>query len=121
MGVKPMKDALELNHFNLTNNTKSGSIYLESAFDSFNLTIRYGSSPIPSGTVFTITGFRAWVNGAVVALENYTIARNATTRLIKDTSGNGNDATVSGILAGDRDNGIAAFVDELKTQINQQA
>ena len=121
LGVKPMKGALELNHFNLTNNTKSSSIYLESAFDSFNLTIRYGSSPIPSGTVFTITGFRAWVNGAVVALENYTIARNATTRLVKDTSGNGNDATVSGILAGDRDNGIAAFVDELKTQINQQA
>ena len=121
LGVKPMKGTTEIDQFNLTNDTKSGSIYLESAFDSFNLTIRYGSSPIPSGTVFTITGFRAWVNGAVVALENYTIARNATTRLVKDTSGNGNDATVSGILAGDRDNGIAAFVDELKTQINQQA
>ena len=60
-------------------------------------------------------------DGAVVALENYTIARNTTTKLIKDASGNGNDATVSGVLSGDRDNGIAAFVDELKTQINQQA
>lgn len=60
-------------------------------------------------------------DGAVVALENYTIARNTTTKLIKDASGNGNDATVSGVLAGDRDNAIAAFVDELKTQINQQA
>ena len=60
-------------------------------------------------------------DGAIVALENYTIARNTTTKLIKDASGNGNDATVSGVLAGDRDNAIAAFVDELKTQINQQA
>lgn len=121
LGVKPMKGTTEINQFNLTNKTKSGSVYNASAFDSFNLTIRYGSSPIPSGTVFTITGFRAWVNGAVVALENYTIARNATTKLIKDASGNGQDATVSGVLAGDRDNAIAAFVDELKTQINQQA
>ena len=121
LGVKPMKGTTEINQFNLTNNTKSGSVYNASAFDSFNLTIRYGSSPIPSGTVFTITGFRAWVNGAIVALENYTIARNTTTKLIKDASGNGNDATVSGVLAGDRDNAIAAFVDELKTQINQQA
>ena len=60
-------------------------------------------------------------DGAIVALENYTIARNTTTKLIKDASGNGNDATVSGVLAGDRDNAVAAFVDELKTQINQQA
>lgn len=60
-------------------------------------------------------------DGAIVALENYTIARNTTTKLIKDASGNGNDATVSGNVAGDRDNAIAAFVDELKTQINQQA
>lgn len=121
LGVKPMKGATEINQFNLTNNTKSGSVYNASSFDSFNLTIRYGSSPIPSGTVFKITGFRAWVNGAIVALENYTIARNTTTKLIKDASGNGQDATVSGVLAGDRDNAVAAFVDELKTQINQQA
>ena len=60
-------------------------------------------------------------DGAIVALENYTIARNTTTKLIKDASGNGNDATVSGVLAGDRDKAVAAFVDELKTQINQQA
>ena len=58
---------------------------------------------------------------ALVSLENYTIARNSTTKLIKDASGNGNDATVLGGLAGDMDAGIAAFVEELKTQINQQA
>ena len=31
-----------------------------------------------------------------LALENYTIARNATTKLVKDASGNSNDATVQG-------------------------
>ena len=56
-----------------------------------------------------------------LALENYTIARNATTKLVKDASGNSNDATVqgSGTVAGDNDQSIEAFVDEIKTQINQ--
>lgn len=56
-----------------------------------------------------------------LALENYTIARNATTKLVKDASGNSNDATVqgSGRVAGDNDQSIKAFVDEIKTQINQ--
>ena len=52
-----------------------------------------------------------------LALENYTIARNATTKLVKDASGNSNDATVqgSGTVAGDNDQSIKAFVDEIKT------
>ena len=56
-----------------------------------------------------------------LALENYTIARNATTKLVKDASGNSNDARVqgSGTVAGDNDQSIKAFVDEIKTQINQ--
>lgn len=58
-----------------------------------------------------------------LALENYTIARNATTTLVKDASGNSNDATVKvssgGSVAGDNDQSIKAFVDEIKTQINQ--
>lgn len=58
-----------------------------------------------------------------LALENYTIARNATTTLVKDTSGNSNDATVKvssgGYVAGDNDQSIKVFVDEIKTQINQ--
>ena len=56
-----------------------------------------------------------------LALENYTIARNATTTLVKDASGNSNDATVtgSGTVAGDNDQSIKVFVDEIKTQINQ--
>ena len=54
-----------------------------------------------------------------LALENYTIARNATTKLVKDASGNSNDATVqgSGTVAGDNDQSIKVFVDEIKTQI----
>lgn len=53
-----------------------------------------------------------------LALENYTIARNATTTLVKDASGNSNDATVqgSGTVAGDNDQSIKVFVDEIKTQ-----
>lgn len=54
-----------------------------------------------------------------LALENYTIARNATTTLVKDSSGNSNDATVTGNVAGDNDQSIKVFVDEIKTQINQ--
>lgn len=58
-----------------------------------------------------------------LALENYTIARNATTTLVKDASGNSNDATVQvssgGSVAGDNDQSIKVFVDEIKTQINQ--
>ena len=54
-----------------------------------------------------------------LALENYTIARNATTKLVKDASGNSNDATVTGNVAGDNDQSIKVFVDEIKTQINQ--
>lgn len=51
-----------------------------------------------------------------LALENYTIARNATTKLVKDASGNSNDATVTGNVAGDNDQSIKVFVDEIKTQ-----
>ncbi len=58
-----------------------------------------------------------------LALENYTIARNATATLVKDASGNSNDATVQvssgGYVAGDNDQSIKVFVDEIKTQINQ--
>lgn len=57
---------------------------------------------------------------AFLALENYTIARNATTTLVKDASGNSNDATVKvssgGYVAGDNDQSIKVFVDEIKTQ-----
>lgn len=56
---------------------------------------------------------------AELALENYTIARNTTTRLIKDLSAGGYDATVTGAINGDMDRRVEVFVDELKTQIAQ--
>ena len=72
----------------------------------------------------------AAVQRALLALEDYTISRNATTRLVKDVSGNAYDATVvesggsggtawTGTVKGSRDTAVAAFVDEIKTQINQ--
>lgn len=113
--------------------------------DSFISINKWGSSSTSVGTVgysdfrilnfdvssadapYTLADYQAgkrlppFLNGVQLALGNYTIARNATTKLIKDASGNGNDATVSGAVAGDMDAGIAALVDELKTQISQQS
>lgn len=80
----------------------------------------WNGADVPTATI-SIPYFEFAVLGANVALGNYTIARNTTTKLIKDASGNDNDATVSGDVAGDMDAGIAAFVDELKTQISQQS
>ena len=67
---------------------------------------------------------------ALLALEDYTISRNSTTRLVKDVSGNAHDATVvesggsgetawTGMVKGSRDTAVAAFVDEIKTQFTQ--
>lgn len=67
----------------------------------------------------TITLSNTYYTRCNLALENYTIARNATTTLVKDASGNSNDATVTGNVAGDNDQSIKVFVDEIKTQINQ--
>lgn len=71
----------------------------------------------------TITLSDTYYTRCNLALENYTIARNATTTLVKDASGNSNDATVQvfsgGSVAGDNDQSIKVFVDEIKTQINQ--
>lgn len=89
----------------------------------------YGFSPlnsvsegdvIPANTAFwKIKGLKIKVNGAALNLENYTIARNTTTRLIKDLSAGGYDATVIGAINGDMDRRVEVFVDELKTQIAQ--
>ena len=57
----------------------------------------------------------------IVASADYAIARNATTKLVKDITGNGNDLTVYGDVIGDKDAEVAALVDELKTQISQQS
>ena len=79
-------------------------------------TIQMAFSALTSGTITLSNTYYTRCN---LALENYTIARNATTTLVKDASGNSNDATVTGNVAGDNDQSIKVFVDEIKTQINQ--
>lgn len=75
---------------------------------------------IPANTViYKVKGLKIKANGASLNLENYTIARNTTTRLIKDLSAGGYDATITGNIAGDMDRRVEVFVDELKTQIAQ--
>lgn len=86
-----------------------------SAADAPYTVDNYTSGKLPSPAIKnTASG-----NKLLLWLANYTIARNATTRLVKDGSGNACDATVEGDVAGDYDESISAFVDELKTQINQ--
>ena len=94
-----------------------------SDFRIFNFDVSASDAP------YTLADYQAGkrlppnLTGVQLALENYTIMRNTTTQLIKDASGNGHDATVlsGGTVAGDMDKSIAVLVDELKTQINQQA
>lgn len=75
---------------------------------------------IPANTAFwKIKGLKVKVNGAALNLEDYTIARNTTTRLIKDLSAGGYDATITGDIRGDMDRRVEVFVDEIKTQIAQ--
>ena len=115
LGVKPMLNDGDVNQINLTANTKSGTCSIDRPFNSVNLTIRYGSSPIPSGTVFTITGLRVWTNGAVVALNDYTFGGK-----IRDISGNDNHATISttnGVrIHGDKDEAVQQMYEAFSAQ-----
>lgn len=115
LGVKPMINDGEVGQINLTTNTKSGTWSTERPFNSVNLTIRYGTSPIPSGTVFTITGLRVWTNGPVVALDDYTFGGK-----IRDISGNDNHATVSttnGVrIHGDKDESVQQMYEAFSAQ-----
>nr|DAH58527.1 MAG TPA: tail fiber protein [Caudoviricetes sp.] len=115
LGVKPMINDGEVGQINLTTNTKSGTWSMDRPFNSVNLTIRYGTSPIPSGTVFTITGLRVWTNGSVVALDDYTFGGK-----IRDISGNDNHATVSttnGVrIHGDKDEAVQQMYEAFSAQ-----
>ena len=115
LGVKPMINDGDVGQINLTTNTKSGTLSIERPFNSVNLTIRYGTSPIPSGTVFTITGLRVWTNGSVVALDDYTFGGK-----IRDISGNDNHATVSttnGVrIHGDKDEAVQQMYEAFSAQ-----
>lgn len=119
LGVKPMINDGEVGQINLTTNTKSGTWSMDRPFNSVNLTIRYGTSPIPSGTVFTITGLRVWTNGSVVTLDDYTFGGK-----IRDISGNDNHATVSttnGVrIHGDKDESVQQMYEAFSYQYKQE-
>ena len=73
------------------------------------------------GNSLKVASVSVVVDGCIVASADYAIARNSTTKLVKDITGNGNDLTVYGDVVGDKDAAVAAFVDEIKTQISQQS
>lgn len=71
------------------------------------------------GNSLKIASVSLSVDGCVLALADYSMARNVSQRRIKDTTGNGNDMIIFGEVVGDKDAGVDAFIDELKTQITQ--
>lgn len=103
--------------------TESGTTYISKAkYDSTEIRLTLGFPAVldfTEGTYIQLNGLKVIINGVLIKLGDYTIKRNATTRLVKDESGHGLDATVSAGVCGTKDAAIATFVDEIKTQINQ--
>lgn len=112
-------ETLESQNFTFTSTVKADKLYIL----PYNFTLKSSAEQeIAAGTVFAkIKGLKVKVNGTALNLESYTIARNTTTRLIKDLSAGGYDATITGDLRGDMDRRVEVFVDELKTQIAQSS
>ena len=112
-------ETLESKNFKFTSTVKADKLYIL----PYNFTLKSSAEQeIAAGTVFAkIKGLKVKVNGTALNLESYTIARNTTTRLIKDLSAGGYDATITGDLRGDMDRRVEVFVDELKTQIAQSS
>ena len=110
-------ETLESQNFTFTSTVKTDKLYIL----PYNFTLKsIAEQEIVAGTVFAkVKGLKVKVNGAALNLENYTIARNTTTRLVKDLSAGGYDATITGEIRGDMDRRVEVFVDELKTQIAQ--
>lgn len=108
---------LESKNFKFTSTVKADKLYIL----PYSFTLKsIAEQEIAAGTVFAkVKGLKVKVNGAALNLENYTIARNTTTRLVKDLSAGGYDATITGEIRGDMDRRVEVFVDELKTQIAQ--
>lgn len=60
-----------------------------------------------------LENFKIFKNGAILALEDYTIT-NGTTKMVFDYSGNSNDATIKGDVKGDNDNRVQRLIDFIK-------
>lgn len=118
-------DMLDANHgkvrsdknFKFTTSKTSQRLYLM----NYIIGLKGGvGDTIPADTViYKVKGLKVKANGALLNLEDYTIARNTTTRLVKDLSAGGYDATITDEIRGDMDRRVEVFVDEIKTQIAQ--
>ena len=102
--------------------TSGGTFEFDYKDGCIGMAIQVGSSTTWAvGNSLKIASVSVEVDGCVIASSDYAIARNSTTKLVKDITGNGNDLTVYGDVVGDKDAAVAAFVDELKTQISQNS
>lgn len=102
--------------------TSGGSFEFDYKDGCVGMSIQIGSNTTWAvGNSLKVASVSVVVDGCVLATADYAIARNSTTKLVKDITGNGNDLTVYGDVIGDKDAAIAAFVDELKTQISQNS
>ena len=102
--------------------TSGGSFEFDYKDGCMGIAIQIGTNTTWAvGNSLKVASVSVVVDGCVVASSDYAIARNSTTKLVKDITGNGNDLTVYGDVKGDKDAAVAAFVDELKTQISQQS
>ena len=91
-------DVLVDNKIELTQDCNGGFIQLGNSFDTFSF-----------------TDFQIKVNGALLALENYTLNGK-----VLDYSGNANNASISGVVKGDNDTRIQAFVNAITTTTSEQ-
>ena len=102
--------------------TNGGSFEFDYKDGCLGVTIQIGANTTwEVGNSLKVASVSVVVDGCVIASSDYAIARNSTTKLVKDITGNGNDLTVYGDVVGDKDAAIAAFVDEIKTQISQNS
>ncbi len=115
IGLRPMLGNSILDGITLTNSAKSGSLTTTQKFDGIQIVFVANTNPIPSDTVFTVNGLRVWLNGAVVALDDYTFGGK-----IRDISDNDNHATVSttnGVrIHGDKDEAVQQMYEAFSAQ-----
>ena len=90
----------------VSNNNPTISFVAPANLTKLSLIVHTGVNPIPTGTILTITGLKIKVNGALLSLDDYSIKVGAT-QIVPDVSGNLNDATITGVVYGSKDNSIA--------------
>ncbi|MBR4597324.1 MAG: hypothetical protein IKO42_02875, partial [Opitutales bacterium] len=114
--------------FNFTYNVAAAADYLNSKDYEFTLTgnlaqlvLRQsgqkcqttGNALAQGDLIWKIKNLQIWVDGVLLSLADYTVKSGITTTIL-DASGNSNDATVSGNIAGTQDVAIARLIDFIK-------